>query len=358
MKALHVFYTENTDSKIASSVVYEYFYKYRKDIGMHKFHRVDEDCTNIDISSINKKDTVVLIGLNVLNRDNLMYDIIDLVDTNNELYWIERYDPFVNLFSICCRDISKMSNVNIIFDPELALSYNTYKYFKTLTQGEENNKDPMTLDMINEFIGDYNPSQETREFMYGLYCIDFSAKNFFKNIFNGSKLADIFEYSPFTSKIEHEYLQKIQSIGKNMYSRIKKIDNKEKLKYRGFEAFIIDAVHNKCHSCYVINCADPDIITKNIISRYDFTCTFIKLANGEWEHTFRITDTDYIDLDFIASALLNHEKHYYYDDALVSIKDHEFTLITNNCIFDHDNRITIYEKLISKKIKVKYDAIE
>lgn len=358
MKALHVFYKKNIDSKIASSVIYEYFYKYRKDVDMYKFHYIDELNNNIDINNINKKDVIAFVGLNILTNHYLIDNIIILADNNNEIYWIEEYDPLIKLFNNDRHNINKiinMNNINIISDPDFSLSYNVYNYFKTIIKNEEIKTIPMTLYMLNEFIKVYNPPQETYEFIFGLYCTNFSAKNFFKNIFNGSKLADIFEYSKSTSKIEHEYIKKIENIGKDMYSNFKKINNKEKLKHRGFEAFIIDIVYDKCYSCYIINCADPSVISKNITSEYDFTCTFIKLANGKWKHTFK-TNIDCIDIDFIANALFNNEKHYYCG-SLISIKDKEFTLITNNCIFNHSNRIIIYKNFLSKKIKVKYDTI-
>lgn len=333
MKALHVYYNNTIDAKIASSVIYEFFYKYRKDVDIYKFHLVKED-EHISFSDTKNNDVIVIIDDGMCENTNFDMD-------DHENYWI-------------MNNIVKTKNEVKIPYAKHSLTYSAYMYFKNkhMFLQNENGGTPESILLIDDYIN--GKIDIDWDFIYGINSYSFSAKNFFKNMFNGSDVADIFKYSPATAHMEHQFIVKMQKVGKSVYNTFKKSEYMIQNKNRGFEFFIIDNLNTKCYKCYAINCLDVNAIDDKIMDNYAIVCTFNMLANREWGYTF-VTNTTGVDVKTLTSIIVNDEK-WYYDKAFVlsGSTSNESTFYTNNCIFDKGNKITIRKGLLSKKIKVYY----
>lgn len=355
-KALHVWYVDTIDSKVASSIVYEYFNNYVSSINIYKFHKYNIN-DNIDFNIVKDNDTVVFVGLDILYNDILLHNLItDLVD-RNKIIWIDRYDhsKVINNISL---DLFKY--MDFIGSEENSLSYKTYEFFRNILINSdrihENSIIPGSIFSIDTYYKfeyyDAHLDEIKEDFVYGLFTENFTAKNFFRNIYNN---LDIFKSSRDSEKIEEEYINRVAEKGK----KIKNIANKYLVNkaYRSKNVFYIDDQINEVeYKCFACNSPLHIEYFIDIMKDEDILLTYYK-DGDKWKYSMisknNTIDTKYYADIFIDDEYCSIEKRI--GDNLISSE-----FYTKYCIFDIGNKITIKPPIIpifSKRIRIKCDNV-
>lgn len=357
-KALHVWYIDTIDSKIASSIVYEYFNRYVSDVNIYKFHKYDKNDT-IDFSILkNFKDIAVFIGLDILYNDMLLHNLIENVICENKVLWIDTYDhqKVINNLSL---DLFK--DVNFIGSEDRSLSYKTYEFFRNILlenniiKNEEIPESILSIDAYYRFeqYDSCHIDEHKENFIYGLFTENFTAKNFFRNIYSD---LDIFKSSRDNEQIEENYINKISERGK----AIKDIANTYLINkiYKSKTIFYIyDEINEVEYKCYACNSHLNIKYFIDSMKNEDILLTYYKDGN-KWKYSMTAKN-NYIDIKYYTNILTNDE----YSFTLKRINDNiivsEFS--TKYCIFDNGNKIIIKPPIIpifSNKIRIKYDTTD
>ena len=330
-KALHVWYIDTIDSKIASSIVYEYFNRYVSDVNIYKFHKYDKNDT-IDFSILkNFKDIAVFIGLDILYNDMLLHNLIENVICENKVLWIDTYDhqKVINNLSL---DLFK--DVNFIGSEDRSLSYKTYEFFRNILlenniiKNEEIPESILSIDAYYRFeqYDSCHIDEHKENFIYGLFTENFTAKNFFRE--RGKAIKDI----------ANTYL-------------INKIYKSKTIFY------IYDEINEVEYKCYACNSHLNIKYFIDSMKNEDILLTYYKDGN-KWKYSMTAKN-NYIDIKYYTNILTNDEYSFTVKRINDNIIVSEFS--TKYCIFDNGNKIIIKPPIIpifSNKIRIKYDTTD
>lgn len=353
-KTLHVWYINSIDSKVASSVVYEYTYNYLKPINV-LFHKYNIN-NYINFDNIKDNDTLIFIGTNMLYDTKLLNNIKSLISNKKcNVLWFDKYNINTIKYNI---DAELYKNIIYVSSEKKSLSYNVYNYFKyTLINNNIINKNDAILPRIIYYINTYTVfdyyesslnDNKKENLIYGLYAENFTAKNFFRNLYNNNfKNVNIFTLDGYNKDIEQNYIDKVAEKGKE----IKEIANKyliNKIYKLKSDIYINDKINKVNYKCSLCNTSIDIKYFINNIKDEDILLTYYKYGN-KWKYSM-ISLKDTVNVNYYAELLT--------DKCIVSKRNigkliiYEFD--TEYCIFSNINKIIIQNSIIYNKIKIKF----
>ena len=367
-KALHVWYIDTIDAKIASSIAYEYTSEYLSNINIYKFHKYNND-DEININSIRDNDFLIFIGLNIFSNRKLLKIVSSL--GNNDKHQILIID---NNNSLSNTKIDNMNykNIDYIGNESYSLSLSLYNFLKNklISDNRISKLENRESEIINIINNNYRSKKDSfnhdkeENFMYGIHTENFTAKNFFRNIYGSHRMSfplSIFKLSSYTSDIEHEYINTIAKRGKEVKNLINNKLVNEILKCKNM--FVInDETNNHLYKGVAYNTSLPISNFMNINDdNIDIICTYYK-DNDVWKYTMVSKHSRaYINIKYYSDILSIYNESIISEDYFINdINGCKF--ITDKCIFDLGNQINFRRPIFiffdANKIKVTYSFID
>lgn len=329
-RAIHVYYGDTIDAKIASSLVYEYVRKYKKDISIFKYHKAP--ITNFN--DVKKDDMIAVIGCDLCSTTK--YTKLIELSNDHEVIWAENNIDINHL-------VEKTNDFGR--DTICALSKNcgslTLNLYEQLLQAQ--NKDIFdiyeSIILIDNFIENKCVKPEAIEFMHGMMYKNFSAKNFFRLLYENSE-TDIFDLDNFSND-----LRAIQS-AVALNKKINNIIDERNVDIDGFE-FELEDQHKKLYTCYAYNTRNQHPVEYKL-KDYDVVCAFYRDENY-WNYNFYFADTDLTYAFKAISRALNNKN---FADIRYSRKDF-MMLVSDICLFEGNiSKIVIKKKQLLSKQKM------
>lgn len=327
-RAIHVYYGDTIDAKIASSLVYEYARKYKKDISIFKYHKAP--ITNFN--DVKKDDIIAVIGCDLCSTTK--YTKLIELSNDHEVIWTENNIDINHL-------VEKTNDFGS--NTICALSKNcgslTLNLYEQLLQAQ--NKDMFdvyeSIILIDNFIENKCVKPEAIEFMHGMMYKNFSAKNFFRLLYENSE-TDIFDLDNFSNDLKA--IQSAIALSK----KINNIIDERNVDINGFE-FKLEDQHKKLYTCYAYNTRNEHPIEYKL-KNYDVVCAFYRDENY-WNYNFYFADTNLADIFKAISRALNNNN---FADIRYSRKDF-IMLVSDACLFEGEvSKIIIKKKrLLSKQ---------
>ena len=367
-KALHVWYIDTIDAKIASSIAYEYTSEYLSNINIYKFHKYNND-NEININSVRDNDFLIFIGLNIFSNRKLLKIVSSL--GNNDKHQILIID---NNNSLSNTKIDNMNykNIDYIGNESYSLSLSLYNFLKNklISDNRISKLENRESEIINIINNNYRSKKDSfnhdkeENFMYGIHTENFTAKNFFRNIYGSHRMSfplSIFKLSSYTSDIEHEYINTIAKRGKEVKNLINNKLVNEILKCKNM--FVInDETNNHLYKGVAYNTSLPISNFMNINDdNIDIICTYYK-DNDVWKYTMVSKHSRaYINIKYYSDILSIYNESIISEDYFINdINGCKF--ITDKCIFDLGNQINFRRPIFiffdANKIKVTYSFID
>lgn len=367
-KALHVWYIDTIDAKIASSIAYEYTSEYLSNINIYKFHKYNND-NEININSVRDNDFLIFIGLNIFSNRKLLKIVSSL--GNNDKHQILIID---NNNSLSNTKIDNMNykNIDYIGNESYSLSLSLYNFLKNklISDNRISKLENRESEIINIINNNYRSKKDSfnhdkeENFMYGIHTENFTAKNFFRNIYGSHRMSfplSIFKLSSYTSDIEHEYINTIAKRGKEVKNLINNKLVNEILKCKNM--FVInDETNNHLYKGVAYNTSLPISNFMNINDdNIDIICTYYK-DNDIWKYTMVSKHSRaYINIKYYSDILSIYNESIISEDYFINdINGCNF--ITDKCIFDLGNQINFRRPIFiffnANKIKVTYSFID
>ena len=351
MKAVHIFTHTDADGKFSGSLMYEYFKRYRNDVDKYFIHPIDYT-TIIDID-VKPEDVITFTDYSFSNNDNLEY-FYNLIKDGHEVIWIDHHassekiiqtDTFLN-YVACYYDI-----FTFIINTSHCAAWLTYEYlyYKIIDANILEPELPhITIPDIIKYVNSNDiwalDMPKTEEFSYGLSCINYTAKNAIRTMFNHNKDLDIFDYNKKVAHAELQFINNIISKGE-IIKQYKDISNNLLRKSIGFKFTINDETTRKVYKCFAMNTQGNSRIFGDYINKYDIICSFYKTSNGVWKYSLfsSTNDKDGPDCSYIASIFGGIDRL----GGGGHMKAAGFQ--TKECIFDNYNSFDIRRSLFSKK---------
>ena len=328
-RAIHVYYGDTIDAKIASSLVYEYVRKYKKDISIFKYHKAPI----INFNDVKKDDMVAVIGCDLCSTTK--YTRLIELSNDHEVIWAEN-NININYLVEKTNDFGE--------DTICALSKNcgslTLNLYEQLLQAQ--NKDMFdvyeSIMLINNFIENKCVKPEAIEFMHGMMYKNFSAKNFFRLLYENSK-TDIFDLDNFGND-----LRAIQS-AVALSKKINNIIDERNVDIESFE-FELDGLHKTHYTCCAYNTRNEKSVMHKL-KEYDIVCTFYR-DKDYWNYHFWFTDAAVMYNITAISRALNNKN---FADIRYNNKKDFMMLVSDICLFEGNiSKIVIKKKqLLSKQ---------
>ena len=327
-RAIHVYYEDTIDAKIASSLVYEYIRKYKKDISIFKYHKAPI----INFNDVKKDDMIAVIGCDLCFTTN--YTKLIELSNDHEVIWAEN-NIDINHLMEKTNDFGR--------DTICALSKNcgslTLNLYEQLLQAQ--NKDIFdiyeSIILIDNFIENKCVKPNSIEFIQGMMYKNFSAKNFFRLLYENSE-TNIFDLDNFGDDLKA--IQSAIALSK----KINNIIDERNVDIESFE-FELDGLHKTHYTCCAYNTRNEKSVMHKL-KEYDIICTFYR-DKDYWNYYFWFTDAAIVNSIRAISRALNNKN---FADIRYGRKDF-IMLVSDTCLFEGNiSKIVIKKKqLLSKQ---------
>lgn len=341
-RAVHIFTNNDLDSKFASSLMYEYFKRYRNDVNKYFIHYTENNALTADICA----DDVIILIKHMIYDDETLDELNDILTDMHEVIWIDNSFEsnayiFTEKFCKFKKDWSEWFSYDC--DTSFSATLITYSFImRALERSYASN--PHIINMIDDYImlnNIYN-HENIVEFSYGILAQNITTKNAIRTILNHNNELDIFDISTRYIKAEKKFIKSMIDLGAQLklYYELSNKDNSTMI-------VICDLINDACfHICAINTDSNNPYMFNDKLNIYDAVCLYNKNRYDKWEYRLYAIDgitcncailAKYFDID--KTKMNNNTRNY-------------ATFYSNACLFDYGNEIIIKKKLFSNNHKL------
>lgn len=310
-RSVHIFAPNTYDSKVSSSLVYEYYKMYSPEVCnfyARSVSNIDDIMTDYNICD---NDIVVIIGYAIENMRSLvdiekmfykLHGIHIIYITNNELL----YDAMMQDDNFdFVKDLS--ADFSYVIDRHHSLTYLTYMYFAKLTCSEPITDDiiPKNIMYIEQAITNApNCDQDMIEdFICGINSYNYSLKNAIRDSLNHNGRLNIYENSYEVRHAINKFINRAIKSGKIVRTYLKNITSEIESVF-SYKFEIYDETKYITYDCIALSFPGNYTIIMELLKKYDVVFTYRRNENTKmWEYyIFSLDENEDVDCGYIASA--------------------------------------------------------